>query len=132
MKTPIQLQQQNLEEVGSLMPVPTYNRKDNKTGIVHIGVGGFHRAHQAYYLHQLSQLGQASAWNICGIGIREGDQKLHDIFKEQDNLYTLLIKHPDGKIEPQVIGSIVDFEMGFADPEPVIAAWQMPIPELCP
>ncbi|MCO4821904.1 MAG: mannitol dehydrogenase family protein [Flavobacteriaceae bacterium] len=120
MKTPIHLQQQNLEEVGSLMPVPTYTRKDNKTGIVHVGVGGFHRAHQAYYLHQLSQLGQASAWNICGIGIREGDQKLHDIFKEQDNLYTLLIKHPDGKIEPQVIGSIVDFEMGFADPEPVI------------
>ncbi len=121
MKTPIQLQQQNLEEVGSLIPVPTYTRTNNKTGIVHIGVGGFHRAHQAYYLHQLRQLGEASAWNICGIGIREGDQKLHDIFKKQDNLYTLLVKHPNGKIEPEVIGSIVDFEMGVANPEPVIA-----------
>lgn len=121
MKTPIQLQQQNLEEIGSLILVPTYNRTDNKTGIVHIGVGGFHRAHQAYYQHQLRKLGEASEWNICGIGIREADQKLHDIFIKQDNLYTLIIKHPDGKIEPEVIGSIVDFEMGFANPEPVIA-----------
>ena len=121
MKTPIQLNQKNLHEVGSHMSVPIYTRADHNMGIVHIGVGGFHRAHQAYYLHQLRQLGKASEWEICGIGIREGDQKLHDILKKQDNLYTLLIKHPNGKIEPKVIGSIVDFEMGIANPEPVIA-----------
>ena len=121
MKTPIQLQQQNLEEAGKCIPVPTYKRKNNITGIMHIGVGGFHRAHQAYYLHQLRQLGEASEWNICGIGIREGDQKSHNIFKKQDHLYTLLIKHSDGKIEPEVIGSIVDFEMGTTNPESVIA-----------
>ncbi len=120
MKTPIQLQQQNLKEVGSRMPVPTYKRTDNKIGIVHIGVGGFHRAHQAYYLHQLRQLGEASDWGICGIGLREADTKLHDIFKKQDHLYTLMVKHPDGKIEPEVIGSIVDFKMGTNNPEQVI------------
>ena len=121
MKTPIQLQQQHLEEVKNHMPVPTYTRTDNTIGIVHIGVGGFHRAHQAYYLHQLRQLGEASDWGICGIGLREADTKLHDIFKKQDHLYTLMVKHPDGKIEPEVIGSIVDFKMGVTDPEPVIA-----------
>jgi len=121
MKTPIQLQQQNLSELRSRMPVPTYNLSANKTGIVHIGVGGFHRAHQAYYLHQLRQLGLASDWGICGIGLREADAKLHDIFKTQDHLYTLMVKHPNGKIEPEVIGSIVDFKMGTTDPEPVIA-----------
>ena len=121
MKTQIQLQHQNLEEVGIRMPVPTYNRTDNKIGIVHIGVGGFHRAHQALYLHQLRQLGDASDWGICGIGLREGDSTLHDIFKKQDHLYTLMVKHPDGKIEPEVIGSIVDFEMGITNPENVIA-----------
>ncbi|TDQ32204.1 mannitol dehydrogenase family protein [Zeaxanthinibacter enoshimensis] len=121
MKTPIQLRQENLAIVGTTMPVPTYERKDHETGIVHIGVGGFHRAHQAYYLHQLRQLGEASEWGICGIGIRDADKKLHDIFKEQDHLYTLLVKHPDGKIEPEVIGAIVDFELGVTDPEPVIA-----------
>ncbi|MGB5430639.1 mannitol dehydrogenase family protein, partial [Eudoraea sp.] len=103
------------------MPVPNYNRSADKIGIVHIGVGGFHRAHQAYYLHQLRQLGEASDWGICGIGLREADAKLHDIFNKQDHLYTLMVKHPDGKIEPEVIGSIVDFKMGTTDPEPVIA-----------
>ncbi|MDB4539579.1 mannitol dehydrogenase family protein [Saprospiraceae bacterium] len=121
METSIQLNQGNLQEVGSHMPVPNYNRESNKTGIVHIGVGGFHRAHQAYYLHQLRQLGEDSDWGICGIGLREADAKLHDIFKQQDHLYTLIVKHPDGKIEPEVIGSIVDFKMGITDPEPVIA-----------
>jgi len=121
MEIPIQLNQENLQEVGSRMPVPNYNRSADKIGIVHIGVGGFHRAHQAYYLHQLRQLGEASDWGICGIGLREADAKLHDIFKKQDHLYTLMVKHPDGTIEPEVIGSIVDFKMGTTDPEPVIA-----------
>jgi mannitol 2-dehydrogenase len=121
MKTPIQLNQENLSEIGNGIPVPNYNRTTNKTGIVHIGVGGFHRAHQAYYLHQLRQLGKASDWNICGIGLREADSKLHNIFKKQDHLYTLMVKHPNGKIEPEVIGSIIDFEMSTDNPEAVIA-----------
>ncbi len=121
METPVQLQQENLEELGSRMPVPVYNRTNDKIGIVHIGVGGFHRAHLAYYLHQLRQLGEASAWGICGIGLREADTKLSDILKAQDYLYTLMVKHPDGKIEPEVIGSIVDFEMGTTNSEKVIA-----------
>ena len=121
MKTSLQLNQENLSEIGSGIPVPNYHRTANKTGIVHIGVGGFHRAHQAYYLHQLRQLGVASDWNICGIGLRETDSKLHNIFKKQDHLFTLMIKHPDGKIEPEVIGSIIDFEMGTSNPESVIA-----------
>lgn len=121
MKTPIQLQQQNLEEVGGRMPVPNYNREANKTGIIHIGVGGFHRAHQAYFLHQLQQLDEASDWGIFGIGLREADAKLNDIFNKQNYLYTLMVKHPEGKIEPEVIGSIVNFKMGVTDSEPVIA-----------
>lgn len=121
METPIQLNQENLVEVGRRIPVPNYNREANKAGIIHIGVGGFHRAHQAYYLHQLRQLGEASDWGICGIGLREADAILHAIFNKQDHLYTLMVKHSDGKIEPEVIGSIVDFKMGVTDPEPVIA-----------
>lgn len=121
MKKPVQLHLENLPEIGNAIPVPNYNRTPNKTGIVHIGVGGFHRAHQAYYLNQLQLLGEASDWSICGIGLREEDNKLHDIFKKQDHLYTLLVKHPDGKIEPEIIGSIIDFEMGTTNPESVIA-----------
>ncbi len=121
MKKNIQLNQDNLQEVGSRMSVPKYTRGADKSGIVHIGVGGFHRAHLAYYLHQLKTDGEASEWGICGIGLREADTKLHDIFKKQDYLYTLIVKHPDGKIESEVIGSIVDFKMGTDTPEQVIA-----------
>lgn len=121
MKKTRQLNQENLSEIGKGIPVPNYNRTDCKIGIVHIGVGGFHRAHQAYYLHQLKQLGEAKDWNICGIGLREADSKLYDIFKKQDHLYTLMVKHPDVKIEPEIIGSIIDFKMGTDNPESVIA-----------
>ncbi len=121
MEIPIQLNQANLQEVGSRMPVPKYKRAADTSGIVHIGVGGFHRAHLAYYLHQLKNDNAAPTWGICGIGLREADTKLQNIFKTQDHLYTLMVKRPDGKIEPEVIGSIVDFKMGITDPEPVIA-----------
>ncbi len=120
------LKKENLAEIGKLIPVPTYGRSADRAGIVHIGVGGFHRAHQAYYLHKLRQLGEASEWEICGIGLRQNDQKLHDIFKKQDHLYTLMVKHPNGKIEPEVIGSIVDFKMGTDHPEQVITRMAAP------
>lgn len=121
MDTPIQLNQENLEQISKRLPVPNYKRSASKLGIVHIGVGGFHRAHLAYYLHQLKNGESASAWGICGVGLRQSDATLHDIFKTQDHLYTLMVKHPDGKMEPEVIGSILDFKMGTTDPESVIA-----------
>ena len=119
MEKPIQLNQDNLEQIGNRIPVPSYNRTSDTTDIVHIGVGGFHRSHLAYYVHLLKNSDEASS--LCGIGLREGDQNLHDIFKKQDHLYTLMVKHPDGTIEPEVIGSIVDFKMGTTNPEAVIS-----------
>jgi len=119
MENPIQLNQDNLEAIGSNLPVPNYSRNSDTADIVHIGVGGFHRSHLAYYVHLLKNGGEASS--LCGIGLREGDQTLHDIFKTQDHLYTLMVKHPNGTIKPEVIGSIIDFKMGTTDPEPVIA-----------
>ena len=121
MENPIPLNQANLEKLGSRIPVPRYSRSKDKADIVHIGVGGFHRAHLAYYLHQLKQGGDASAWNITGVGLREADTKLHEIFNTQDHLYTLMLKYPDGSMTPEIIGSIIDFKMGITDPEPVIA-----------
>lgn len=120
MDKPIQLNQENLEQIGSRIPVPKYNRIAGKADIVHIGVGGFHRAHLAYYLHQLKK-GDDVPWNITGVGLREADAKLHDIFKKQDHLYTLMVKHSDGKIKPEVIGSIIDFKLRFDSPESIIA-----------
>jgi mannitol 2-dehydrogenase len=63
---------------------------------------------------------EGASTSICGIGLREGDRKIQDALINQDYLYTLIVKHPNGKIVPEVIGSIVDFELGVEDSEAVI------------
>tara|TARA_R110000744_G_scaffold89877_1_gene174686 strand:- start:274 stop:1755 length:1482 start_codon:yes stop_codon:yes gene_type:complete len=116
----IMLNTENLAEISTQLPTPTFDRKSLKVGIVHVGVGGFHRAHQAFYTHLLQEKENASDWGICGIGLRKGDQKIHDVLQKQDGMYTLIIKHPDGKIVSQVIGSIIDFKLGYDTPNVVI------------
>jgi mannitol 2-dehydrogenase len=62
----------------------------------------------------------ASDWGICGVGLRDADRKIGDVLKAQDYLYTLIVKHPQGKIETRVIGSVIDFMLGCDDPGAVI------------
>ncbi|WP_396634677.1 mannitol dehydrogenase family protein [Maribacter sp. R86514] len=116
----IMLNNENLAEISKQLPTPTFERTSLKVGIVHVGVGGFHRAHQAFYTHLLQEKENASEWGICGIGLRKGDQKIHDVLQKQDGMYTLIIKHPDGNIDSQVIGSIIDFKLGYDTPKVVI------------
>jgi len=91
------------------VPGPTYDRSAVGVGIVHIGVGGFHRAHQAMYLDRLMAEGQALDWGICGLGILPGDARMRHALAAQDHLYTLVVKHPDGSTDARIIGSIIDF-----------------------
>ncbi|MBQ4914709.1 mannitol dehydrogenase family protein [Maribacter sp. MMG018] len=120
MKESITLNQKNLPELAGRIPCPSYNRNDLVPGMVHIGVGGFHRSHQAFYTDALQEKYNTLEWGICGIGLREGDRKIHDVLTKQNGLYTLIVKHPDGKVEPRVIGSICDFLLGVDDAEQVI------------
>ena len=53
MENIIKLNQKNLAEIAKRMPCPTYDRSQLKTGIVHVGIGGFHRAHEAFYTDEL-------------------------------------------------------------------------------
>ena len=101
-------------------PVPEYDRDEIRVGIVHFGVGGFHRAHQAMYIDRLLNKGLAQDWGICGVGVMAGDKRMRDALVGQDCLYTLILEHPDGTREPRVIGSIVDFRYAPDDPEAVI------------
>ena len=120
MNPPIPLNEKNLTQLPGKISRPTYDRSRLTTGIVHIGVGGFHRSHEAFYTDQLLESGDASQWGICGVGLREADRKMATILKQQDYLYTLIVKHPDGNVETKVIGSIVDFLLGCDDPAAVI------------
>jgi mannitol 2-dehydrogenase len=99
---------------------PGYNRDEIGIGIVHFGVGGFHRAHQAMYVDQLLEKGLAAEWGICGVGVLPGDRRMADVMAAQDGLYTLLVENPDGSRDARVIGSIVDYRYAPDDPEAVI------------
>lgn len=116
----IQLNQNSLAQIAKQIPCPTYNRQALKSGIVHIGVGGFHRSHQAYYIHQLLENYNASDWGICGVGLREADRRIYDILKKQDYLYTLIVQHPNGNVESEVIGALKDFILAVDTPSLVI------------
>ena len=102
------------------IPVPTYDRDEVTVGIVHFGVGGFHRAHQAMYVDRLLDAGAAREWGICGIGVMPADRRMKEALVAQDGLYTLILANPDGTTEPRVIGSILDFRYAPDDPEAVI------------
>ncbi|MDR0574552.1 MAG: mannitol dehydrogenase family protein [Tannerella sp.] len=104
----MRLNQDNLKLLPSGVSVPLYKRDKQKPSIVHIGVGGFHRSHQAFYLDELLNKGLAD-WTICGMGVKPEDERIYKALKEQDYLYTLMVKHSDGAIRPRVIGSIVDY-----------------------
>jgi mannitol 2-dehydrogenase len=103
-------------QVGS----PAYDRSAIAASIVHFGVGGFHRAHEAMYLDRLMQEGTSLEWGICGVGALPHDKRMVDTLTAQDGLYTLVVKHPDGHREPRVIGSIVEMMFAPDDPQAVV------------
>ncbi|GAA1082632.1 mannitol dehydrogenase family protein [Tsukamurella spumae] len=120
MTAPIALNQQALPLITDVA-VPAYDRSAVRAGIVHFGVGGFHRAHQSVYVDRI--LGAdpgAAGWGICGVGLRPSDASMRDALVPQDGLYTLTLKHPDGAAETSVVGSIIEYLFAPDDPEAVI------------
>jgi mannitol 2-dehydrogenase len=114
------LNDENLSSLPDDVATPSYDRSRLRTGIVHFGVGGFHRAHEAMYLDRLMNDGTALDWAICGVGVMPMDQRMRDVMQAQDCLYTLVVKAADGTLEPRVIGSIREYLYAPDDPEAVI------------
>lgn len=96
----------NLSQLGPDIAVPGYSSARISQGIAHIGVGGFHRAHQAYYTDALMNTGEGLDWAICGIGLRPEDRGVRDALAGQDYLYTLYELGDTPDTETRVIGSI--------------------------
>jgi mannitol 2-dehydrogenase len=78
-------------------------------GIVHLGVGNFHRSHQAMYVDRLLRLGEATDWGISGVGVLPGDVRMRDALCSQDLEYTLIERRADGESSATRIGSIVEY-----------------------
>ncbi|WP_062132618.1 mannitol dehydrogenase family protein [Demequina aestuarii] len=97
---------------------PEYDRAAVRIGIVHIGVGGFHRSHEALYVDRL--LAADPQWGICGVGVRPADAEMRDALVPQHGLYTLTTVDPHGAEEVRVVGSLVKHLHAPDDPEAVL------------
>ncbi len=97
-----------------------YNREQIKPGILHIGVGNFHRAHEEFFTNRLLEDPTQQNWGICGAMLLPGDEYLYKALKKQANEYTLTVCGRDGNDEAYRIGSLVELIWGVEDPEGII------------
>ncbi|WP_101690455.1 mannitol dehydrogenase family protein [Dysgonomonas massiliensis] len=97
-----------------------FDRQQVKAGILHIGVGNFHRAHEEFYINQLLSDKIQSNWAICGAMLLPSDEKLYKALKEQNNEYTLTVCGRDGRDEVYRIGSLVELIWAIEKPEAII------------
>ena len=102
------LNEETLHLLNSTVTVPKYNRRSVTPGIVHVGVGGFHRAHEAVYTDDLLGQGGADQWGICGVGLRPEDKAMQGALAPQDCLYTVVTRSAQGD-EARVVGSLVRY-----------------------
>ncbi|SIT15463.1 mannitol 2-dehydrogenase [Roseivivax lentus] len=116
----MRLSNDTLKDLPDGIEGPRYDRSGLTPGIVHIGLGNFHRAHQAWYLHRLMQAGLAHDWAIIGAGVRAPDAAMREKLLAQDCLTTLIELDPKG-IRAEVTGSMIDFLPIAVDNAPLIA-----------
>ncbi|MEU6609521.1 mannitol dehydrogenase family protein [Streptomyces shenzhenensis] len=117
----IRLCTHNLDALDDRVDKPGYDRSAVTVGIVHFGVGGFHRSHQAMYVDRLMNEGVGLDWGICGVGVMPSDAAMKQALAAQDHLYTLVTRDGKGRHTARVIGSIVDYLYAPDEPEKVLA-----------
>lgn len=96
-----------LSETAKSAAVPSYQRDQLKAGILHFGIGNFHRAHQAIYLHELFNSGLDHNWAIIGAGVMPSDQKMKEKLAAQDFL-TTVVEQDNNRSAATVTGPMVN------------------------
>ncbi|MFD6816969.1 nucleoside/nucleotide kinase family protein [Microbacterium sp. NPDC060132] len=117
---PIALAAGTLQRLPAAVARPAYDRARVRPGIVHLGVGNFHRAHEAMFVDRLLAAGDAD-WGISGVGLLPHDAAMRDALAAQDGLYTLVTVTPDGTESARVIGALTEYLFAPDDPEAVQA-----------
>lgn len=107
----------SLDSTNGRLELPGYDRARLRPAIVHFGVGGFHRAHQAVYFDQLAQLGFFQ-WGVIGVGIHRPE--MGEVLDAQDNLFTVIERGVD-TCAAKVVGSMVEYLLLAVDPDAVRA-----------
>ncbi len=115
----VSLHPDNLGDLAPDVAVPSYDRDALARSIVHLGVGGFHRAHLAAYVDVLARQGHTD-WAIVGAGVLPGDTAMAEALHAQDGLYTLVVRDVD-RVDVRVIGSLVDYVHAHPNHDELIA-----------
>ena len=100
------------------LAVPGYDRKALQPGVVHFGVGGFHRAHQAIYLDDLAARGE-TAWGIVGVGMHS--REMQQVLSSQDNLFTVVQRGYESE-HARIVGVVIDYLFAPRQADAVLAA----------
>jgi mannitol 2-dehydrogenase len=98
----------NLPEIGKRMRVPNYPRASLKGGILHFGVGNFHRAHLAVYMDDLFNQGLNHDWALIGAGVMSHDENMRQTLLAQDYL-TTVVEQDNDLSTAHVTGPLIDF-----------------------
>lgn len=96
--------------------IPPYDRGALTAGVVHISVGGFHRAHQAVYFDELARLGETE-WGVVGVGLHR--PQMGKVLSHQYGLFTVVERGPGGD-QVRVVGSLIDYLFAPEDPRAVV------------
>ncbi len=105
---PTSLSDRALESLPLAIDRPTYDRTKLRAGIVHFGVGNFHRSHQGDYLDRLFSAGVDHDWAIIGAGVMPGDEQMRGVLESQDFLSLLVTRSADTTLA-RVIGPMTGF-----------------------
>jgi mannitol 2-dehydrogenase len=108
-----------LSQAAVTAAIPTYDRASLKAGIVHFGVGNFHRAHQAIYLDDLFNEGQDHDWAIIGAGMLPSDAAMREKLAAQDFL-TTVVEQDNNKTSARVTAPMIDI-LTIGDSKAIIA-----------
>lgn len=104
----MKLSQANLPNLPAGVARPAYDRAALRAGILHFGVGNFHRSHQAVYLDQLFGAGLDHDWAIVGAGVFPAEEAGRQKLAGQDWL-TTVVEQDSGHMSARVTGAMIDF-----------------------
>ena len=119
---------QTLNRLPPEVLVPSYDRRQITPGIVHIGVGNFHRTHQAVFIDRCLHLADHHRWGIVGVGLRSSPAALEkaEFFRHQDGLYTVTEYDTDGRGITRVVGAMIDYLHAPREPDRVLSLLSSP------
>src|SRR3954447_7998162 len=106
-RQPVPLRRGVLSSLPAGIRAPGYDVSTVRPGIVHLGLGRFHRAHMARYTHELMERDPgALEWRIIAAGLLPRDRRMIESLAAQDGLYTLIEKDHDSE-QARIVGSLV-------------------------